>query len=700
MEVTHGDGVVQVGRVVHLLLRLVDGALLVNQIAVVGVVEFSFPLDGAAADDIGPVYIVNAGYEVGHIGRNGIAELADAVVPTQFQVPTPGGHVAGVGLGLAVTHHIGDFDIQEHVAGFLGVPVKVHFEAVVEERGVKAQVQRGSGFPADILHGQASLGGRLVGGDFGALVEEGVVKGHQRKVRIVVAADALVAQHTPAGAQFQEGQPVAGALHEGFLAQDPAGRYGREGPPAVGFGETGGTVVTNVGLDEVFSGVVVHDAAEEGVGSIFAAVTRVELVVFRTHVQVRILGELVKFTGGAQVFTLHDVALEAGHHAQVVFLAEAVMVVGQQLSRDIVTVVALLGEVIGRIDGSAALQPSAEDIRIVHHGIIAGKTEGLSLGVVDEGGDHGLQTQVLDGLELQGGLSTQLGAGGTVAAAGQKQTIRVGTALAFGNAAVVPSSGIDGRGLAHVGEGVVIGGKVGTMPHIDVQGGKELVLDDGEVVVGAQHETLEPATVIQGAHVIVGKGNLGADDLVAAADGYLMGVTRGKVFHHEGAPVRDGIVVRVGLVERDPVLDLVGRVLLEESGGGVVVVQQFVIHLQVAGQAHHVRFGRGNFNTEFPGVADGHVVDVAALGGNQDNAGGSLGTVNGCCGCVFQDRDALHIGRVHVIEAAHLDTVHDDERVAGADGGDTTDADAAGTRTRSGVVTGNHDAGEGALQGR
>ena len=378
-------------------------------------------------------------------------------------------------------------------------------------------------------------------------------------------------------------------------------------------------------------------------------------------------------------------------------LSEGVPVIHKHLGGHVIVVVAGLAEFVGSIGGAAALKPAAECIGVVHKGVESRLLELLGLGVVDEGRNDTLNAEVLDRLVFEGAFTADLGAPGSGAAAVQQQPIWVSTGLAFRNAAVIPHRRIDCRGLAHIAEGAVDGAAALSATDVDVEGRVQFVLDDGEVVVGAEHIALESAAVIKAIHLIVGEGNLGAHELVAARNRNLMCGAGCIILHHQAPPVRDGIVVGVGFIVLHPVLDLVGGVELEESCGVVVVVKKLVRHLEEAGYTHHIRLCRRDFQAELTRVGEAEVGLVAALGGDEDDARSSLGSIDGGGRSILQHGDALHVGRIHVIHAAHLHAVHYIKRIGSADGGDTADTDGTCRSTRSRVVAGDHHTGKSSL---
>ena len=89
---------------------------------------------------------------------------------------------------------------------------------------------------------------------------------HQRNVE--GRCDGLVADHTPGSAELEGGEDVLDIDHPGLFGHAPAGGEGREPAPLKGGGELGGSVVTEVGLQEVtLLEVVVHTAEETDGGT-------------------------------------------------------------------------------------------------------------------------------------------------------------------------------------------------------------------------------------------------------------------------------------------------------------------------------------------------------------------------------------------------------------------------------------------------
>ena len=151
--------------------------------------------------------------------------------------------------------------------------------------------------------------------------------------------------------------------------------------------------------------------------------------------------------------------------------------------------------------------------------------------------------------------------------------------------------------------------------------------------------------------------------------------------------VVDEFVHPIGVVLRGAVLvDEVGVVLRPVDGTAAAVS---------AGLVHdgHVLTGVEDFvltidllSAIVAIVGDGAFALFAALGGDKDYAVGSLRTVDGGGGSVFEDVDALDVGGIKGGDVA-TDTVNKVERLSVADGTQTADVNThAGSRlTRSGL---------------
>ena len=145
-------------------------------------------------------------------------------------------------------------------------------------------------------------------------------------------------------------------------------------------------------------------------------------------------------------------------------------------------------------------------------------------------------------------------------------------------------------------------------------------------------------------------------------------------------------MVGIRAVVLEPVLDLVGRELLEESGCRVVVVEHLVVHLHVTGHAHHLGLHGRDLPAHLAVVGEVDLLPGTALGGDQDDTGGGLRTVDrGGCG-ILQHRDALHVVGIDVVDVVAGASVDDDQRVVVAHGGDTADLERSG-RSRGAAVT-------------
>ena len=353
-------------------------------------------------------------------------------------------------------------------------------------------------------------------------------------------------------------------------------------------------------------------------------------------------------------------------------------IVGNDLAGDVVVVVALLGQLVGA-PARTRVEVSADRLGVVGQRVPYGRSESLGLAVVDERRNDGLNAQPLDRLVLQRSAAADLGAPCLGVAAAYEQTVGVGARFTLGDASVVPCGRIDGGHLAHHVERTEVRGDVLSAADVDVDRGEELVLDDGGVVVGAQHHALVLALAVETVDVVIGERHLRPHEVRTAADRDVVLVLEGRILHDQALPVGQRILVGIGLVVADPVLDLIRRVLLEKSGCGVVVVEQLVVHLHVTGHADHVGLHGGNLPAHLAVVGEVRPFLGAALGGDQDHAGSGLRTVDRGGGSVFQHRYALHVVGIDIVDVVAGASVDDNQRVVVAHGRDTAHLD----RTRS-----------------
>ena len=141
--------------------------------------------------------------------------------------------------------------------------------------------------------------------------------------------------------------------------------------------------------------------------------------------------------------------------------------------------------------------------------------------------------------------------------------------------------------------------------------------------------------------------------------------------------------------------------------GSIVLIAELVgelarslAHLDIAGSVHH-RVLDGLLETHI--IVESHFRGLSHntfISGDEYNAVGTAGTVDGGRGSIFQDIHALDVARSNVRKGTHEgNTVKDDERiVVGREGTLTTDADLH-ARTRLGVRLGHLDTGDTAIEG-
>lgn len=185
---------------------------------------------------------------------------------------------------------------------------------------------------------------------------------------------------------------------------------------------------------------------------------------------------------------------------------------------------------------------------------------------------------------------------------------------------------------------------------------------------------------------------LGPQVLSASCDAQIVPLMGSRVLEKDLAPI--SIRVMIGILR---ILGCVGvdeflRVLRERAGCSIVVLQ--VIH-----DPHPVH-GIGKLGTG-SGLVDGveivvihgELVLLGTFGRDQDNTGGSPGSVDGSRRGVLEDRDVLNILGCDIVQGTR-DSVDDDQRAVLRHGRDTVDADCSGSTGLTGgagyLQTGNH----------
>ena len=253
------------------------------------------------------------------------------------------------------------------------------------------------------------------------------------------------------------------------------------------------------------------------------------------------------------------------------------------------------------------------------------------------------------------------------------------------------------RGQRIEGDHAVEGGSVATLgnalggPSLDGVVGTDLQpLEDVVVGVNLSGETLVDISVTTDDTVLVHvvEGGEVVTVLVTAGEGE--GVLLAPAGLDVGAdPVSvDEAAVSIGSV---PVAELAVHIVLTVLESDVTE-HVLAVHERALGVV--LQSGLG-------GVGHGSPAFFTALGGHEHDTVTGLSTVDGGGGGVLQDLDGLDHGRIQVLDAAHLQTVHDVQRLdlggIGGVGGITADADLR-TFTR-GAVRQNVDTGGLALEG-
>lgn len=207
---------------------------------------------------------------------------------------------------------------------------------------------------------------------------------------------------------------------------------------------------------------------------------------------------------------------------------------------------------------------------------------------------------------------------------------------------------------------------------------------------GCRDELVDLDVIVQAGGVLVGitsdvesllvgiaEHRLGLDIFVTVADAETVLVLRSRLRDHEGIPVTQRIIIRIEGVVGHVVVDELFLILevLPAFRIACIVPLSLVLEFHETGRAYLDRVGRPGKDTVAAVVVDVELSRLGALGRYQDDTTGSTCSVDGSGSSIFQYGDVVDRIHIHVIEASHRNSVHDDERVGVTDGGDTADAD-------------------------
>ena len=644
-----------------------------------------------------------------------VAEFAarkfEGIVPAQTDFPARRAEVGAVlfrgGCTIDIRQGQG---VGKHILRVADITVCHKVQAAIEEGKVHTQVVGRDGLPGQVgrfgsAHGRI---GRLVHAV--ERVIEGVTGGNQ--VHIGVVVHLLVAEATDGETQFRIVHHVLGRLVERLFRKTPGDGSGREPPPAAVRRETGRTVRTDTGLQDVTIGPVVVRTGEEAQGLVAVDVLLDGGDGTLGH------GE------GRQVVRRQALLGNRGGHLAVFFPLAArddfEIVLGETLlegSEHIDTVAAVAGcylfIIIARGTGGELL----DDILFARilEGVVAELVQTVVLAVVvgrrDEEGLHDIEIQGMGHREITARLVVVghlRGQETDTAGAERGVFAELVDILHDGSVRVERQDGGRDVGLQSrdgtfviliTAVGVVFAaiGDVGRIfePIFDLGG--ELGTG-GEILIGIvrhlEHTFLMEVT---GGSIV---GNL----LGTAADGDIVLGLGTDATVQEAVPVEVAVIHIVAVVRHFG--PWTGRVL----GLVIATLQQFlqtpvllgvvpdrtytvggVVHKLV--DQHDVVITRRNeiggrrvgLPTHTAAVGDrGIVATLALLGRNQDNARGGLGAVDGAAGRILQDGHRLDVVGVDLAEL-HFHSIGQHERTAAVQGDRTTYVEVVTTFRRAGT---------------
>ena len=312
------------------IARLEGGAELGH---IVGTVEDT----GDGGIEIGDLVL-----ERGEVRVDAVAQLADAVLPAEFELETLVVHVTAVDRGGTHADLDHRLDVHEQVARVLVIVVDTEGEAVVQEAGVETEVELLGGLPLQVGIRQTGRVGTVVSRVVveRVLIPRGVVV-DGGGIRVVVQ-DVDVTVDTPGSTELQEGNGLTGNIvaEERLVGNGPTGGDGGEEAPALVGGKLGGVerIGTEVTLQAVAVVIAPHQTGEVGqvrtaARGVAEALGRRGLAVHVVHVDEvgLVTGEDVR-TGGVRAHVVAAV-LDEGHtgHGAEGVLAEVHVVVEEVL---------------------------------------------------------------------------------------------------------------------------------------------------------------------------------------------------------------------------------------------------------------------------------------------------------------------------------------------------------------------------------
>ena len=677
--------------------------------------------------EVGTLLVTHGGLQIGDLVLQGgqvavdaVAEIADAVLPAEFELPAGVVHGARIHGVAGDTHFSHRRDPDQKVLGILVEPVDTQSQAVVEHAQVETEVSLDGSLPSQFRIGQA---GRL--GAEGRRITRselitGAVVGDGRRPRIA-GEDGDVTVDTPGSADLQEVQdiPADVVLDEGLIADGPTGGNGGEVAPAVLHGKLGRVegVRAEVGLEAVAVVVAVGQTAEVGNLRALARVVAADALG---------AGAVVL----AEVAEILEIALERVVAFQAAAHAAAVRVSVGHTGHGTDGVIAQRDIVVGKVFPLivVALRRLGADLIFL----------GIGLGIRVE--------RLLEiGLVLLLDTVTQAG--------GEHKALERGEVGVHGTAdlpafflllvAVAVDERVDTVTFQDLGNGIVqvriVCGAVNlalAVVHVFLHILRELVIgvidrgqrvdDEGAQQAGAAAGILGMlADLLLLAALDGGVGTHGKPGLDLVVGIHLAGETLENIGISTGHTVfvqvvqgdeigtavvaalgSDGVVVGDARSVQD--IRPVGvRGTVPLAGGDQIVdgrdVAELHLPVNVLLGVHHLGMvaqpGQGEFII-IKDVAVPVLVLATVLGGDEHDTVTGLRTVDGGGGGILQNLHGFDHGRIEVVDLVDLQTVHDEERAeAGAAvGGDTADAD-GGTFTRGAGIVEDLDAGGLALEG-
>ena len=205
-------------------------------------------------DDVSTVVLNELVLRVADVEGHLIAEVADAVLPSDVELPTPRFQLTDIHRRYTDTDGVRQLQAGEHVVVVLPIVVERCVQTSAQEAEVDTDISGLDSLPSLVLRSEIGLIVALLCNIGGTLRDGGNV--------VIESQHGTVTKLTPRSTQLQIAHPVE--VEPLLLVHTPGSTHRRECLPTLGGSQTRASVVTDVGLQQIALGEVVVDATEVG----------------------------------------------------------------------------------------------------------------------------------------------------------------------------------------------------------------------------------------------------------------------------------------------------------------------------------------------------------------------------------------------------------------------------------------------------